>query len=326
MSGTTDHPGTGSRASLDRLTLIAFVVLVFLGGNNAVAVRFSNFELPPFWGAATRFFGAALIFWIIMLWRRIPLPSGRALIGCLLYGALSIGAAYAFLYWSLLTIQASLAMIVLALGPLLTLLFATAHRLEQFRWRGLAGALIALAGITLAVAQELGSSIPVLSLLALLAGAACIAEASVVYKLFPRSDPLATNALSTTTGAVILILISLLAGEAWSLPDAPATWAAFIYLVVIGSVVLFYLYLFVLSRWTASATSYSFLLFPVATIVISAWLTDEAITLRFVAGGCIVLIGVWIGALRQPREAPVEREQQEEAAMELAAPPRPGCA
>ena len=34
------------------LTLIAFVAVVILGGSNAVAVRVSNFELPPFWGAA----------------------------------------------------------------------------------------------------------------------------------------------------------------------------------------------------------------------------------------------------------------------------------
>lgn len=326
MAGISDHPSNDTRSGLDSLMLLAFIVLIFLGGSNAVAVRFSNLELPPFWGAAARFIGAAIIFWAILLIRRIPLPAGRALVGCLVYGALSIGAAYAFIYWSMLKIQASLAMIILSLGPLLTLLFATAHRLERFRWRGLAGALIALAGITLAVAQDLGTSVPMPSLLALMFGAACTAEASVLYKLFPRSDPLATNAIATTEGALILILVSLIAGESWSLPNASATWAAFSYLVLIGSVVLFYLYLFILSRWTATATSYSFLLFPVATVIISAWLTDETITLRFTAGGLVVLIGVWIGALRQPRVAPDEQEPQQGIAVEPAAPPSPGCA
>ena len=51
----------------DRSTLIAFALLVIVGGSNAVAVRFSNVELPPFWGAATRFGTVALIFWIIVL-------------------------------------------------------------------------------------------------------------------------------------------------------------------------------------------------------------------------------------------------------------------
>jgi hypothetical protein len=31
--------------------LLAFTLLVLVGGSNAVAVKFSDFELPPFWGA-----------------------------------------------------------------------------------------------------------------------------------------------------------------------------------------------------------------------------------------------------------------------------------
>jgi hypothetical protein len=43
---------------VDRVTLVAFFAVVILGGSNAVAVRFSNFELPPFWGATLRFASA----------------------------------------------------------------------------------------------------------------------------------------------------------------------------------------------------------------------------------------------------------------------------
>jgi len=326
MSRSTSNPTDSAGSPVDSLTLIAFLLLVLVGGSNAVAVRFSNSELPPFWGAALRFSAAALIFWGIFISRRIKLPTGRALAGSLVYGALSIGATYAFLYWGLVQIKASLAMTILALGPLLTLLLASAHRLEPFKWSGLAGALAALAGIALAVGQDLGNSVPLLSLLALVAGAACSAEASVVYKLFPRSDPLATNAIATTTGAIILALVSLLAREPWFLPAAPPTWAAFGYLVVIGSVVLFYLYLFVLSRWTATATSYAFLLFPVAATVMSSWLTGEVITPRFILGGLIVLAGVWVGAVRPTGKPAQAQEAPREAGAAPAAPPRPGCA
>jgi len=69
----------------DRTTLIAFTFLVLIGGSNAVAVRFSNQELPPFWGAAIRFAAAALILWIIVAVRRIEIPRGRALTGVLIF-------------------------------------------------------------------------------------------------------------------------------------------------------------------------------------------------------------------------------------------------
>lgn len=326
MAATSSGTASTTPLQIEQGTLLAFFVLVVIGGSNAVAVRFSNLELPPFWGAAMRFLGAAAIYWVIVLIRRTPLPGGRALLGNVIYGLLTVGLSYAFLYWGILKISASMTMVIMATGPLLTLLFATAHRLEKFRWGGLLGALVALGGIILAVSQDLGRSIPLLSLLSVLAGAACIAEGTVLFKGFPHPDPLATNAVGTACGAIFLVMVSLLAGESWSLPTSSSTWIAYAYLVVAGSVVLFYLYLFVLSRWTASATSYSFLLFPVATVVIAAWLTDESITPRFLLGGLIVLLGVWLGAFRQNRPPTAEEVPCPEAGTAVDAPIQPGCA
>jgi len=59
----------------------------------------------------------------------------------------------------------------------------------------------------------------------------------------------------------------------------------------------------VLERWTASATAYSFLLIPVATVAIAAWLLDEQVSTRFLVGSAIVLVGVWFGAISQQKIA-----------------------
>ena len=66
--------------------------------------------------------------------------------------------------------------------------------------------------------------------------------------------------------------------------------------VVVGSVVVFTLFLFVISRWTASATSYSMLLMPLVAVVVAALRLGEPITPAVVAGGALVLIGVYLGA------------------------------
>jgi drug/metabolite transporter (DMT)-like permease len=98
--------------------------------------------------------------------------------------------------------------------------------------------------------------------------------------------------------------LSLLTGEQWALPDSFNTWAAFAYLALIGSVAVFYLYLSVLSQWTASATSYAFLLIPVSTVVIAALVAGEVVTLSFLIGAALVLAGVWVGAIhRAPPES-----------------------
>ena len=280
----------------DRFTLTAFIVLVLIGGSNAVAVRFSNLALPPFWGAAFRFFLAALLFWAVVFLKRIPVPRGPALKGAMLLGLLSIGVSYAFLYWALVSVTASLTMIVVALAPLLTFFFAWAHGQEEFRWRGLIGALVAFSGIVIAVGDQIGSNVALLPLLAVLGGAAGISEGSVVYKAYPKGDPIAVNAISVSIGAALLLVVSFVAGESWSLPNSTSTWATIAYLVIIGSGILFYLFLFVLSRWTASAASYSTLLFPIATILLASSIAGEAVPPRFLVGGAIVLLGVWVGA------------------------------
>lgn len=56
-----------------------------------------------------------------------------------------------------------------------------------------------------------------------------------------------------------------------------------------------------LGRWTASAASYAFLLLPLFAIAFSAVLTGERVTLAFVVGGAVILVGVWIGALAPER-------------------------
>ena len=303
MDTTPATPLPAAPAGSARLTYLAFFFVVLFGGSNAVAVRFSNLELPPFWGATLRFGAATLLFWAAVWLKRIPVPRGRALNGALIFGVLTIGLFYAFLYWALLSVPASLTMVVLSLGPLLTFFFAWAHGQEAFRWRGLIGALVAFGGILIGVGDQLGGSLPLLPLLAIVAGAAALAEGSVLLKGFPRSHPIVVNAIALTIGTAMLLLISLAAGEARGLPASAPTWIAYGYLVVAGSGILFYLYLYVLENWTASATSYALLLMPVATILMAAWLADESITPRFLAGAAIVLVGVWLGAIAQPRGA-----------------------
>ncbi len=292
---------------------MAFIGLVILAGGNPVAVRFSNQGLPPFWGAALRFMAAALIYWGIVIVRRLRLPKGRALLGAVLYGVFGFGLFMGAMYWALQKVNPGVVSVFLAMAPLMTFFFALFHRQERFRPAGLVGALVALGGFMLGLGGRIGGAagaIPIGFILVLLFGVACQAYATVVYKLFPRSDPSMVNALAMSTGALMLVFISLAAGEAWGLPQAPATWAAFIYLILLGSVVVFYLQLFVLNRWTASATSYAFLLFPVITVIISIWLTGEVVTPQFVAGATIALVGVWIGVLAPVKPAPVKDQVQ----------------
>jgi drug/metabolite transporter (DMT)-like permease len=295
----------------DQLTLAAFASVVLIGGANFVAVRFSNQELPPFFGAGIRFALAALLFLAVVAFRRIPLPRGRALFGTVLYGLLAFTAAYALAYWALVELPAGIAGVVMSSVPLLTFFFALLHGVESFQWRGLVGGIIAIAGIGVLLNAPLTINIPLGSLLAMVGAAACAAESGVLIKKFPPSHPIATNGVAMAIGTVLLLILSAVTRETWSVPNRQRTWFAFAYLVVLGSVGLFALFLYVLKRWTASGASYQFVLMPIIAVLLGALLAGEPISAGVVLGGAIVLAGVYVGALsrrKAPAPAPPEKE------------------
>lgn len=297
---------TSSR--LTGFSLALFSAAVVLGGANFLAVRFSNRELDPFWGAGLRFSIAAAVFVALALALRLPWPRGRQLFDTALYGLLSFALFYALMYWALVRVTAGVATVVLAVVPLFTLLLAAAHRMEQLRRRAIVGSLLALAGIVWMTAGPTELVLPLEAMLAMLGAALCVGESVILAKRLSNNHPVITNAVAIPTGAVLLLALSMVAGEQWVLPRQDEAVWALVYLVTLGSVGLFVLLLLVVRTWKASATSYMFVLFPVVTLLLGAWLADEPITIDGIIGSVLVMAGVWFGALapsaRQPAAIP----------------------
>jgi drug/metabolite transporter (DMT)-like permease len=120
----------------------------------------------------------------------------------------------------------------------------------------------------------------------------------VVSKLAGRQHPVAMNFVAMSIGALVLLIVAAAAGERLVLPDEGETQLALVYLVA-ATVGLFLLVLAVVQRWTASATSYVFVLMPVVAIAVGALIADEKITPTTVLGGAIVCVGVLVGAVRR---------------------------
>jgi drug/metabolite transporter (DMT)-like permease len=288
----------------ERVALTAFVTYTVLAGGNAVGVRFSNRELAPLWGAGLRFALAAALLLVVMVLLRLAFPRGRALIGSLLYGLFNFAGSFGLTYYGLVQVHAGLGQILLALVPLATLLLAVLWQQEGLAAAAVIGTLLALAGVAVISYSPLQQNVPLLSVLAVIGGAICFAQALVLVRRFPPMHPVTMNAIGMTTGAAVLLTAGLVSDEPIVLPRRPETWAAMAYLVVIGSVVVFLLYLIVLRYWTASRASYGFVIIPFVTIVLSAWLDNEPVGVGLVLGGLLVLAGVYVGALRPTRITP----------------------
>jgi drug/metabolite transporter (DMT)-like permease len=288
-------------ASRDRITLAAFVASVLMGGGNAIGVRITVAELPPFWGATIRFGVAGILLALVAVLLRRPFPRGRQLLGSILYGVPNFGLAYFFLYWGLREATAGTAQVLLATIPLMTLLLAAAHGVERIRVRGLLGGLVAAAGIALIFSDRADLNVPLPAFLALLGGGVCLAEGNVLAKRFPPGDPIPATAVAMLVGGALLGVVTAITGETPVMPERPETWAAIAYLVVFGSIGVFVLLLFVLSRWTASAASFSFLLLPLVTVGAAAVVLAEPVPPVFAGGAVLVVAGVYVGAFSRSR-------------------------
>ena len=238
--------------SRTRIVTLAFIAETFLAGANGVAIRFSNRELAPVWGAGLRFALAAILMVGVMLVLRPALPRGRALVGSMVFGLLQFAGAFGFLYLALVQIHAGIGVTLLALVPLATLLLAVVQRQERLSGAAVVGTLLGLVGIGVIFFDPGRESIPPLALLLVLISVLCFAEALVVVRRLPPIHPVALNAVGMVTGAFVLLSASVILGEPRVLPTLTETWVALVYIVVIGSVVVFLLHVFVAQSWTAS--------------------------------------------------------------------------
>lgn len=291
-------PPAGAASRGDRVATAAFLGVTVLASGNAVAIRFSNRELDWLWGAALRFLIASAVLTVLMVAPRRRWPRGRELQGALAFGLLGLTATFALAYWALLTIQAGLGQTLLALAPLTTLLLAVAWRQERMTRAALTGAVVAAVGVGVVAWRPEGEPVPLGPLLAALAATVCMSLAAILVRRAPTVDPIGMNAVAALTAAVLLLAGSLLAGQAPTMPQRGETWAAVLYVAVVGSVGVFSLQLLVLEHWSASRANYVFVLIPLLTIALSAWLDGEPVGVGLLGGGTLVVAGVYLGVLR----------------------------
>jgi drug/metabolite transporter (DMT)-like permease len=310
QSGVDQHPPVGihkprtsdstmneNDSTPDKKTLGAFLVVVLLLGGNFIAVKYSNAELAPFWGATLRFALSTIVLVAIMSFRRLAFPRGKQLQGAVLYGLSSFGVLYALLYWALLYVPSGLTSVLFATLPLMTLVMAALVGLEKLRPANILGSLIVIGGVVLISGQQLDGTLQIWPIAAIILGVATGAASTIIVKRLGRPSPVSLNAVGIATGTVFLFLSSLLAKETITLPSLMSTWLALGYLVF-STVVAFILFVWIVGRWVASSTSYALVLAPIVTIVFAALLLGEQVTISFLIGAAVVMVGVYIGAIK----------------------------
>ena len=279
----------------------AALVAAVLFGSSVVAVRVAVQEVPPLSLAVLRFGqgGLLLVFVLLLLgargllrvsWHDLPLLG---LLGAILFTVFPVTFNA-----SLRLIEASRGALILATIPLWSALLARAARSERLAPRQVAGVLLSLTGVGLALAERgvgsqggLGSLVgDGLMLITAMCGAA---YAVLAQRAFARYGALTVTTYAMVLGTLLLLPAALVEGLVGVLPQLDRqTVALLVFLGLLGGALGFFLWTFALTRLTPTQVAVYINLNPLVAMVLAATLLAERLTIIFATGFGVVLLGV----------------------------------
>lgn len=278
-------------ATLSPLLLACLAATWLIWGSTYLAIKFALVSFPPFFQMGTRFLVAGVLLLAWMRWRGVALPTAAEWRHALVVGSLMLGGGMGGTAYAEVTVGSGLVVAFIAVVPLMIAAVNALYGVRPGRLES-AGIGVGLVGV-LMLTQGDGFAASTAGLMAITT--ACVTW-SIGSVLSQRSLPLAPGAMGFASemicGGVVLLLISAVVGETPSWPPTPLALAAWVYLVVFGSLIAFNAYMVLLAQASAGlASSYTFVN-PVIAMLLGVALAGETVTGFEWAAVAVVLAGV----------------------------------
>jgi drug/metabolite transporter (DMT)-like permease len=278
------------------MVVALYGLLCLIWGSTWVVIKVGLVGVPPFLAAGLRFLLSALLVGLVLLGRGRRLHLTRDQKICVIsLGLLVFWLDYAAVYWAETHISSGLTAILFSTTPLMTsLLSAYWMRSETLNGKKVLGIMVGVIGTVLLFwpSERLGHE-QVLGMLAVLGASLCSAVNLVMMKKHGRAaDPFVLNFFGMGIGAVCLLTMSA-ALDNWSaVAWSPANVLALLYLSIVGSVVAFSVYYYLIKKMDATIVSLSTLVIPIVALAMGCVFLNETVAPLAVLGIATILGGV----------------------------------
>ena len=297
-----DGPAPLSRRPAPWKLALALALVYVAWGTTYLAIRQGVRTLPPglFAGSRVALAGLAVVAFLGMSGGTVRL-SGRDALLAWLSGALMFVGGNGLLTYAETTVPSGLAAVLAATTPLwLALLEAAWPRGERLAARGWLGLLLGLAGVALLGSDSLfpppGAAVLGAGPLLVLGSAAAWAAGSFLHRHGrSRAPHLTAAAYQMLFGGGSMAVVGLAMGEGGRLTPACLTAGAigaFFYLLVVGSLVGFVAYNWLLGHAPAALAGTYAYVNPVVALLVGWLLADETPSAAVVGGVAVILLGV----------------------------------
>lgn len=278
-------------------TWAEMALLALIWGGSFLAIRTALDEIPVLASVTHRVLWAAIILWVVVLVRRLPIPRDLRVWGAfLVMGCLNNVIPFTLMAWGQLTIETGLTAILNAATAIWgVLVAAVVFRDERLTWLRTTGVLIGFIGVVTAVGLKslLNFDPRSLAQLAVIAGTVSYAFAGSWARATLSGQPPLVAAAGMLTGSSLVLLPLTLAVEG-SLPldMTPSTWVAIGYYSIASTALAYLLYYRILAAAGAGNLMLVTLLIPPVAIVLGVAVRGETIAPEAFIGFGLLAFGL----------------------------------
>ena len=295
------------------LVLAAFAAVYIIWGSTYLAILLAIKSIPPFFMAGTRFFIAGLLLLIWGLIKGEQLPDKKSLLKISLAGILMLALGNALLAWVEQYIATGVAAILVATVPLWFVLLDKKHWKYHFSNKQIViGLLVGFAGVILLFAGKgsadlVNSKMKIISLVVLFVGTIGWTVGSLYSKYQKiKGSTLMKVAIQMLAASVVIFIGGFAFHEQKGFAVRNVTWesiGALAYLVIMGSLVAYMAYIWLLSIRPASLVGTYAYVNPVVAVLLGWLIANEHVSFMKIVGLAIIIAGLVIVNLTKEKKA-----------------------
>ncbi|MDQ3843794.1 MAG: EamA family transporter, partial [Bacteroidota bacterium] len=283
------------------LVIGAFGVVYLVWGSTYFFIQKAIGAFPPFALGAFRFLTAGLLLLIWCIFSMQKVGNRIQIVRAAVSGILMLFIGNGAVIWSERTIQSSLVAVLISAAPLWTVFLDKRNWGKNFKNpKVILGVFLGFTGVICLFTEQTAKALSgtrslaqILSLGILLTGSISWSAGSLYSKYQSRGRTELTTAWQMLAAGITFLLTSICAKElhAFNLADVSGeAWGALIYLILMGSLLAYSAYVWLLKVRPATQVSTHSYVNPVVAVLIGIWFANESISSLQVAGLTVILI------------------------------------
>jgi drug/metabolite transporter (DMT)-like permease len=286
---------------------LVWLILCGIWGSTWLFIKLGLEDLPPLTFAGIRFVIACTILISLILVRRLPLPNVRSDWFLLAFtGFISFTLNYGLIFWGEQYISSGLAALLQATIPAFGLVIAHFYLpSERMTIAKIAGVAFGIVGVGIVFSHQLAveGGKALAGCVAIVLSSALVAYSNVLVKARATNlDPAILAAGQMFFGLIPLLLIGI------PLEGNPLhfrwTWMAVMsifYLAIVGSVIAFLLYYWLVQNMDVTKSMLIALVTPVVAVILGMLVLHEELSWRTVVGGAMIMGGIGLIVFQKVR-------------------------